>query len=185
MRALPEGLAVQPRQDPGGKCRSRFQQDRKRLAFQLASPAPGLDPVAQRQLKPVIARTGKRLPQCSIGDRAVRLGRTTQAVEINGIPLEVLCRSTQRLGNEDIPVARRAEQRRQPFCLGSSAPELSAIPTRGAAAPMRSAGDAARPAFDGHPRGPVHPPPLPGSPGDDAGRHQGAQRRCHRRCAQR
>ena len=120
MRALPEGLAVQPRQDPGGKCRSRFQQDCKRIACQLVSPASGLDPAAQRQLKPVVARTGKRIPQCGIGDRAVRLGSTTQAVEIDGIQLEALGRPSQRLGNEDIPVARRTEQLRQPFASAAS-----------------------------------------------------------------
>jgi hypothetical protein len=72
----------------------------------------------QRRCEPVVPLTDKRIPQSSIGDRAVRLGGTTQAVEINGIQLEVL-RWCQRSGNEDIPIARRADQRRQPFCFGS------------------------------------------------------------------
>ena len=78
MRPLPHDLPMQLRKGAAGEVVGGLQQSGEGFALQLIAPAARMDPLAYRQLQPVVSRAGKRLAETCIGGGAMRAAAACQ-----------------------------------------------------------------------------------------------------------
>src|SRR5207237_6235182 len=83
MRAAPERLAMQARQNFISERRYRLREHGQRLAVDLVAPAAAFYQVPQREQETTAADIGENAPQRRVARLALLFDRLAQAVEVD------------------------------------------------------------------------------------------------------